>query len=208
MNTKTKNIEIEFRGPLTKKEYSKLDKYFKLNGNFKQSRDRILIDYSVFISKEGLEKRNNDIRLRVTNKIPEIIVKIGKMGGAENRREVSVLANPGDFDKLVQIFAAIGLSKGILCVRKSRVYKYKGIEFALVEVPNHSYYFEAEKMISSAVDKKQTQQYVKKICIELNLKLFNDKTFFSYIKKLNKEANEIFNIKNYKENYFKNRFNL
>lgn len=208
MNTKIKNIEIEFRGPLTKDEYSRLNKYLKLNGSFKQSKERISIDYSVFIPKEGLEGRNNDIRLRVTNKIPEIIVKIGKMGGAENRKEISVLANQGDFDKLIQIFAAIGLTRGILCVRKSKVYEYKGIEFTLVEVPNHSFYFEAEKLISSNINKSHAQQYIRKICKELNLKLFNNKTLFSYIKKLNKEANEVFDFENYKENFFKNRFHL
>lgn len=208
MNTKTKDIEIELRGPLSKKEYVKLEKFFKQKGRFKLNKERILIDYSMFILSEGLEKRTNDIRLRVTNKIPEIVVKIGKMGGAESRKEISILTSKGDFDKLVQLFAVLGLTKGMLCIRRSRVYMYKEIEFTLVEVPGHSFYFEAEKLISSEENKENAQEEVKQLCHELGLKLFDDKRLFAYIKKLNEEANEIFDFKNYKENYFKDRFDL
>ena len=167
-----------------------------------------MIDYSVFLKEEGLEDRVNDIRLRVTNKIPEIIVKVGKFGGEENRKELSVLASLGDYDKLVQIFAILGLTKGMLCVRKSIVYEYKGIEFALVEVPNHSFYFEAEMMISSDADKNNAKQFIKDTCKQLGLKLFTDETFFAYISKLNNEANEVFDYKNYKDGYFQDRFKL
>lgn len=203
-----KNIEVEVRGPLSKSEFIKLEKYLKKNGSFKLDKERILIDYSMFIPTEGLEGRTKDIRLRVTNKIPEIIVKIGKMGGIESRKEISVLANQGDFDKLVQIFAAIGLTKGMLCVRKSKVYTYKGLEFTLVEASDHSFYFEVEKLISSDDNREQTQRELIKICQKMGLKLFDNEGLFSYIKKLNKEANEVFDFKDYKENYFKQRFGL
>lgn len=208
MNANTNNIEVELRGPLSKDEFVRLNKLLKTKGSFKLNKERILIDYSIFISSEGLEGRTKDIRLRVTNKIPEIIVKIGKMGGIESRKEVSILVERGGFDKLVQAFAAIGLTKGMLCVRRSRVYMYKNIEFSLVEVPNHSFYFEAEKLISSTKNKRQAQQYIKRVCKTLNLRLFNKKSFFLYIKKLNRETNEIFDFKKYKEDYFKDRFSF
>lgn len=203
-----KNIEVEVRGPLSKSEFIKLEKYLKKSGSFKLDKERILIDYSMFIPTEGLKGRTRDIRLRVTNKIPEIVVKIGKMGGVESRKEISVSANQGDFDKLVQIFAAIGLTKGMLCVRKSRVYTYKGLEFTLVEVPGHSFYFEVEKLISSDENREQAQKEVIKICQKMGLKLFDSEALFSYIKKLNEEANEVFDFKDYEENYFKQRFGL
>jgi len=107
MDTKTKDVEIELRGPLSKKEYTRLEEFLRQKGYFKLNKERILIDYSMFILSEGLEKRTNDIRLRVTNKTPEIVVKIGKMGGAESRKEISILGNQGDFDKLVQVFAVL-----------------------------------------------------------------------------------------------------
>ena len=203
-----KNIEVEIRGPLSKKKYFNLEKYLKKNGLFVKKKDRVLIDYSFFIPSEGLESRKNDIRLRITNKIPEIIVKIGKMGGSDEREEISVIARKNSFDDLVKIFAILGLKKGMLCIRKGNIYQYKNIEFSLVEVPNHSYYFEAEKLICKGEDKNQVKQELLKVCKQLKLRTFSDKSFFSYLKKLNKEANEIFNFKDYKENYFKERFNF
>ena len=205
---KIKNIEIELRGPLISEEYLQLEKFLKRNGQFVANKERILIDYSMFLLSEGLEDRTRDIRLRVTNKVPEIVVKLGKMGDNESRKELSVLAQTGDFDKLVEIFGVLGLTKGILCLRKSQVFMYREVEFTLVEVPCHSYYFEAEKLITSDENKDDARKEIISICQELGLKLFDNEGLFAYIKKLNEEANEIFDFENYTENYFKDRFNL
>ncbi|MBU0999129.1 hypothetical protein KKG24_02350 [Patescibacteria group bacterium] len=202
-----KNIEIEIRGPLSKEEFDNLVKFFEEKGKKTSEKDRVLIDYSTFL-EGGVEKRKKDIRLRVTNGIPEIIVKVGEWGGTEQRKELSVFTKPGEFDTLVEIFGELGFSKGMLCVRKSKVYEYKDIEFALVEVPGHSYYYEAEKMASNNENGDELIKELENVCKELKLNIFDKKQFFEYVDKLNKEANEIFDYKNNTPNYFKNRFNL
>jgi len=202
-----KNIEVEIRGPLSKEKFEYLTAVFEKDGKKITEKNRILIDYSTFLDG-GIENRKKDIRLRVTNGIPEIIVKIGEWGGVDKRKELSVLAKPGDFDKLVQIFGELGLCKGVLCVRKSKVYEYKGIEFALVEVPGHSFYYEAEKMAHEKENLDTLTKEIKDICAELGLGVFDQKQFFEYVNKLNKEANEIFDFANYSLDYFKNRFSL
>jgi len=202
-----KNIEIEIRGPLSKKEFNNLIKLFEDKGKKTSEKDRVLIDYSTFL-KGGVEERKKDIRLRVTNGIPEIIVKIGEWGGTEQRKELSVFTKPGEFDTLVEIFGELGFDKGMLCVRKSKVYEYKDIEFALVEVPGHSYYYEAEKMANNKENGDKLIKEIENVCRDLNLDIFDKKEFFEYINKLNKESNEIFDYKTYTPNYFKNRFDL
>jgi adenylate cyclase class IV len=202
-----KNIEIEIRGPLSKEEFNNLVKTFDNSGKKKSEKDRVLIDYSTFL-EGGVENRKKDIRLRVTNGIPEIIVKIGEWGGSEQRKELSVFTKQGEFDTLVEIFGELGFDKGMLCVRKSKVYEYKGIEFALVEVPGHSYYYEAEKMASGNENGDELVKGIENVCKELSLDIFDKKQFFEYVEKLNKEYNEIFDYKNYTSNYFKNRFDL
>ena len=202
-----KNIEIEIRGPLSKEEFDNLVKLFEDKGKKAMEKERIMIDYSTFL-KGGVRNRKKDIRLRVTNGIPEIIVKIGRWGGAEQRKELSILAKQGKFDTLIEIFGEIGFIKGILGVRKSKVYLYKEIEFALVEVPGHSYYYEAEKMAHSKEKADKILKEMTEICGDLGLDVFNKKQFFNYVEKLNKEANEIFDYKNFIPNYFKNRFKL
>ena len=135
-----KNIEIEIRGPLSKEKFKDLASFFDKEGKKITEKSRILIDYSTFL-EGGVKDRQKDIRLRVTNGIPEIIVKIGSWGGTEQRKELSILTGSGQFDTLVQIFAALGFIKGILCVRNSKVYEYKNTEFALVKMPGPNYYY-------------------------------------------------------------------
>ena len=123
-----KNIEVEIRGRISKDKRDELVNFLKKNGKFIRTQERILLDYSTFLPGEGLENREKDIRLRVTNKTPEIIVKLGKWGVEnESRKELSVLSSIGDFDKLVDIFGHLGYKKAILAIRNSVLYKYKNI---------------------------------------------------------------------------------
>jgi adenylate cyclase class IV len=202
-----KNIEVEVRGLLSTEEYTKLKSFFDENAEKKEVKDRILIDYSTFLPG-GVEGRKKDIRLRVTNGIPEIIVKLGEWGGSESRKELSVTTAPGTFDLLTEIFAALGYEKGVLAVRKSHVYDYKGTEFALVEVPGHSYYFEAEKMAHEGEDANELITEMNVICEELGITVFSKEEFFSYIQKLNKEANDVFNAPDAPPNFFKENYDL
>lgn len=201
-------FEIEVRGPLTKEQYHTLSQKLETDGEFVTKKDRVLIDYSTFLAGEELEERKKDIRLRVTNKKPEIIVKLGGWGGNEQREELSVLTHEGSFDTLVKIFNAMGYSKGMLCVRNSTVYNYKGVEFALVEIPGYCYTYEAEKVVSSEHEKDTATAEVQKVCVGLGLEQYSDQDFYHFVKKLNEEANEIFEFKNYTEGYFKERFDL
>lgn len=197
-----KSFEIEVRGPLQAEKYQDLKNFFIKEAKFLAERKRLFIDYSTFLESEGIRERKRDIRLRITNGKPEIIIKTGGWGGSDQREEFSIFTEEGSFDRLVQVFHILGYSKGILAIRNSILYEYRGIEFALVEVPNHSYYFEAEKMVEES-DKAITFEEIKQLCNDLNLSIFNDQEFFTYVDVLNKEANEIFDFKNYVPGYFK-----
>ena len=202
-----KNIEVEIRGLLTAEEYSKLKSFLDKEGEKTEETDRILIDYSTFLPG-GVEERKKDIRLRVTNGVPEIVVKLGEWGGTEQRKELSVKTAPGTFDTLTEIFGALGYEKGVLAVRKSQVYMYKDIEFALVEVPGHSYYFEAEKMAHANENADELLEEMQVVCKELGLTVFSKEEFFAYIQKLNKEANGIFDASMAEPDYFKKNYGL
>ncbi len=203
-----KNIEIELRGPLSESRYGELADFLENNGEFIKDKKRVLIDYSTFIKGQELEGRTKDIRLRATNGIPEIIIKLGEWKGSDQRKELSIKTEPGTFDTLVQIYAALGYGKGMLCVRDIKVYRYRDAEFALCQVPGHSYYFEAEKLINNMDEKDKIKRELETICDELELKRFTDEQYFDYIRKVNDEANEIFDYNGYEENYFKKRFNI
>jgi len=202
-----KNIEVEVRGLLSSEEYTRLKSFLDEHGKKTEEKERIFIDYSTFMPG-GVENRKKDIRIRVTNGTPEIVVKLGEWGGSEQRKELSVKTAPGTFDLLTEIFAALGFEKGILAERKSHVYEYKDTEFALVEVPGHSYYFEAEKMAHAGEDAEELIKEMNSLCSELGLSVFSKEEFFSYIQKLNKEANGVFDALSAAPNYFRQNHGL
>lgn len=201
-------IEIEQRGILSKELYESLHKFLIKHGEFIESKNRILLDYSTFIAGEGIEERTRDIRLRATNGVPEIITKVGKWGGNESRREISIKTAPGTFDALVENYAVIGLRKAVLCIRNTEVFTYNGVEFALVEVPGHSYYFEAEITSEAEGAADEAHEQIDAILEELHLTPFSEQEFYEYIATLNKEANEVFEYDPEVKGYFANHFNL
>jgi len=196
-----KNIEVEVRGRLSDEKYEKLLAFMKENAEFLETKKRLLLDYSTFLPGEGVKERTRDIRLRITNGQPEIITKIGSWGGKESRKELSINTEKGSFDTLVQNYAVLGYKKAILAVRNTEVFQYKNIEFALVEVPGHSYYFEAERMAVSGEEEKIHEE-LRNVCEEIDLVLFDNEGFYAYIEELNREANEVFEYKNHTEGYF------
>ncbi|OGD57345.1 hypothetical protein A2V71_00820 [Candidatus Berkelbacteria bacterium RBG_13_40_8] len=204
----TKKIEVEIRGPITERKFEDLNKLFKKDGTFLSEKDRIVLCYPDPESGSLVEDVNTDVRIRTTNGIPELNVKQGKWGGNESRREFSLVGKNGEFDKMVMMMAAMGFKTGVLAVRKGKVYQYKDIEFSLVEVPHHSYYFEAEMMVGDEKDIENAQKKMRKTCANLDLEVWDDKGFYEYINKLNSESNEDFDFKNYKEGNFAKRFGI
>jgi predicted adenylyl cyclase CyaB len=203
----SKTIEVEMRGPLDKLEISTLVEKILSEGQFIQRKERVLIDYSTCLPEQGIEGRKLDIRLRNTNKLSEIILKTGAWGGSDARREYSVKTNDS-FDTLVQIYKLLGLSKGVLCVRNIDVYTYHGVEIAMVEVPGHSYFFEAEIELSETEGTEKAQAVLNEVLDELGLTAYSDTEYFAYIELLNKEANTIFDANQESETYFKDTFDV
>lgn len=202
------NIEIEVRGALSQEQYQRVTTFLEENGIKKEAKRRIFIDYSAFLPEGGIRNRNKDIRVRVTNGSPEIVVKIGAWGGSDNRKELIFKGQEGKFDVLVEILKELGLSKGVLGKRIITAYDYKGIEVALHEIPGHSYFFEAEKMSTKQEDVATVTGEINALCTELGLTPFSQEEFFVYVEKLNAEANTIFDANEYPDSDFKDIFTI
>lgn len=203
------NIEVELRGLLDKKQFRTLSKLFMEKGRFVSAKHRVFVSYPDPETGSLVEECKTDIRVRTTNGIPEISIKQGEWGSAdESRREFSLVGKKGEFDKMVMMLAAMGHKKGVMAERKGAIYVYKGIEFSLVEVPGHSYYFEAEVMVKDKAAQQAATGKINKVCAELGLKTLSQQDFFAYINRLNTESNEIFDFKTYEEGYFNKRFGI
>ena len=199
--------EIEMRGLIQESDLETLKIKLKEMAVLKEIKNRVLIDYTTLIDGQKIEDRTTDIRIRNTNGVSEIIVKTGKWGGSDARKEFKVKTE-GSFDSLVQVMSLLGYTKGVLCVRNSEVYQLGEVEIAIVKVPNHSCYFEAEIETDTSHDVGVLSKEILEAIASFGLQAFSDDEFYNYIKQLNAEANTIFNADVESEEYFKNRFNI
>lgn len=202
--------EVELRGLLPGNSHLELESFLTQNGTLKQEKNRVLIDYSTFLPDGGIQDRSRDVRIRNTNGNSEIIIKMGSWGGSESRTEHAVHTQDG-FDQLAEVMHLLGYDKGILCVRRTKVFEYKNIEIAIVEVPNHSYYFEAEVELPADAnqdDINQAHTKIESIVAELGLKLLSDNDFFAYIETLNKEANTVYSHMDESKTFFQDNFSI
>lgn len=76
------HVEVEHRGLLTEEKFAELNKFFFKNGKFLGEKDR----FSVIYSSRGKEKLRVvrspiDLKLRITNKKTELVLKHGRWGG-------------------------------------------------------------------------------------------------------------------------------
>lgn len=190
-----KNIEVELRGPLTEESHKKLLNYLEANGKLTKKENRFLIDYSTFL--EGIAERKSDIRTRITNGRVELIVKKGRFGGM-SREEASVFVENNDLDRALHFMSLLGYKKGVAADRGILRYQVGDIEIAIQDVRTYgvqdkiySRFFEAEIMSTEGA-KEEAEKKIKKLLGELGLSFFVEKDWISYVEKMNREANGVF----------------
>ncbi len=199
-------IEVEHRGLLTEKKFKELNKFLKKNGKFLGEKDR----FSVIYSPRGaeifdLERDLIDLKIRITNKKSELVLKYGRFSGNDARREFLFPIDSKKFEEMTEFLKILGYYSGVLQATKTFLYLYKGVELALVKVPNWGCYFEAEIVVDSdgvPVAEKKTAV----VCRELELSVLSDKNFCKLLENLNERPGFRFNLK--KENFseIKKRF--
>jgi len=146
-----KNIEVEIRGPLTEDEYNKLADTLKNNGQKKQVRSRLSIMYfrnKIPKNAEEIKDDPVDLRIRITNKKAEIVMKYGLWGGKDKREEYIFPIELKKVGEAVEFLKRLGWKHAVIYATRSIVYEYNGIEFSLVEIEDYGYYYEAEVLAS------------------------------------------------------------
>lgn len=181
-------FEIELRGLLTVQQRMKLEQFLEENG-------KLLKEYArtQWIFGLSLDKKI-DVRIKETNGEYEFSLKVGRLGNA-NRKEISIPFDKTKQKQSLEFLKFLGYREGVKAVRKAKIYLYKGIEWAIVEVPKHSCYFEAEKLVDSKAEGKAATLEIQEVAAELGLNIFSPKETMEYIHKLDKEANKVFRLK-------------
>lgn len=180
-------FEIELRGILTNNERQTLERFLVKNG-------KLIKEYKRTQWCFGLShEKKIDLRIKETNKNYEFSLKVGKLGNS-NRKEISIPFPADKSEQAFEFLKFLGHREGVKAIRNAKIYSYKDIEWAIVEVPNHSFYFEAEKLVFNKSQGKKAEEEIKKVAKELDLTIATPKETVEYIKILDKEANKIFRL--------------
>lgn len=201
-------VEVEHRGYLNKERFNKLNKFLKKNGKFLGKKDRFSVIYSSYRGKETFElskKSPIDLKVRITNKKAELVLKYGKWSGQDARKEFLFPIDSKKFEEMIDFLFILGFYYGVLQATRTYCYLYKGIEFAVVKVPNWGYYFEAE-IVASQDSVKSANKKITLVCREIDLEVLNDKDFCELLDSLNNRPGYRFNFKKQKFSEIKKRF--
>jgi adenylate cyclase class IV len=189
--------EVEVRGLL--KDFNKTLSFFKSNAKFIEEKDRFSL---IYFPKDTLDLKEmqddpRDLRLRITNKKAEIVIKYGKWGVKDSRREISIPIPKEKFDETAELLHYLGWSFGSVFATKTFVFEYKGVEFALVK-NKFLDYFEAEKLIETNETCDETMKEIEEVCKELGLSLFSEEEYFKLMDKINRSPGSIFDLRKQK----------
>lgn len=203
-----KEIEVEFIGKLSKEKFEKLKELFTRKGEFKGEKNRLSFMYfREKIPRDIKEIKNEkvDLRFRITNKKPEIVLKYGTFNASHSRKEISILINPSDCEKYLEFLSLLGWNIGVIYATKTYVYNFKGIEFSLVEIKDFGYNFEAE-ILSSKKDIEKSKKRIIALLKKLNLKPFDEKGLNKQCNKINNKKELQFDFNKQSLNEIKTRF--
>lgn len=178
-------IEIEHRGLLTKKKFEELLDFFHKNGKFLGKKERFSIIY-IQAKNSVAEDRDCeiDLKLRITNKLPELALKYGKWSGKDARKEFNLDIKKDQFWECVELLKILGYERCALMANTKNDFLYKNIEFSLVEVPDWGYYFEAE-ILADPKDITKYDKLIEKEVSALGLKVASEEEFVRLLDELN-----------------------
>jgi len=192
------NIEIEVRGPIEKKDFNRLKKFFDKNAKFINEKDRLsLLYFRNEIPKDinDLKDDKVDLRLRITNKKAEIMLKYGSWAGSDIRKEISIPIDSSNIEHAIEFLKILDWYLGVIYTTKTYVYKYKEIEFSLVNINNFRYTCEAEILAKESDDVEKLKTKIISVFKELNLREYRKGEFEELCNEMNNKKSLRFNFK-------------
>lgn len=194
----SKNIEIEERGPLREKEFNDLLNFMEDNAKFIEKQKRLTLMYfkdnKIPECVTEIEDEKTDLRLRITNKDGELVLKHGNWSGSDIRKEFSVNIGNKDFEDTIHILNILGWHVAATKITETYLYKYKGIEFSIVEIKNYGYQYEAEILASEKPDEKRKE--IKEVLEKLELPTFTEEEFIEQCNSINHIKGHQFDFRN------------
>ncbi len=189
-------IEVEHRGNLTKSKFEELRNIFEKEAEFFGKKDRFSIIYSQAKNDQAKDLHISpiDLKLRITNREPELVLKYGKWSGNDARKEFSFPVEIEKVEEMVEFLKILGHYHGVLQATTTHFYNYRGVDFSLVDVPDWGYYFEAE-IVTNKNEVNRANKKINNACDQLSLEILDHEGFCKLLMSLNKRPGYRFNFK-------------
>ena len=113
--------EVEIRGPLTEREYQRLLKFLKKNGQLLKEGEQMVVFF---------EMRRHVMNLKKDHKREKIVLKLGEWQKG-NREEIEVVLRKGQFGNALKLFKGLGYKKGYRIPAFRQDFLYQGIQISL-----------------------------------------------------------------------------
>ena len=186
-------FEVEVRGKIPG-DFAALLARFRKIALFTEEKNRLSLLYfthpfSFDNDVRDLKEEKIDLRLRITNKRPELILKYGSWGGTDHRQEISIPVPLEKFADAVELLRLIGWTKCFALAAKTFVFTYKQVEFSLVHMKGANY-FEAEMLTDNTSAIPAVRETIIALCKELQLELFTEEEFYDLVNHLNMTSAE------------------
>ena len=168
-----KNIECEVRAIIDEEKYIELLKQFKNTFTYKGSDEQ---ETYYFDSKE-------DLRIQKNEQYAKVWLKKGMLHD-EQREEIEIKVGKNEFEKLEQLFLALGYQVDVKWFRTRHSFEWDEIDVALDFTRGYGYIIELEKL-SNIEDKETTVELLKEKLKSLNIDLTAKEVFnkkYSYYK--------------------------
>jgi predicted adenylyl cyclase CyaB len=153
------NLEVEIRAFISKEKYEELIEFFKQNATFVKE------DYQ----ETHYFDCEQDLRIQKNNKGSKVWLKKGKIHD-EAREEIEVYTQDESFDKLGELFNALGHNIEIKWLRQRNQYDWNGIKVCIDYSKGYGYIIELEKL-GSEENKNEILYELREKLKELNIPL-------------------------------------
>lgn len=167
-----KNIECEIRSFITKKEHDALLKKFKKEAKFLVEDEHVTYYFD----------SPQDLRIQRNKTYAKVWLKKGKLHD-DHREEIEIKVPLDDFDKLEQLFLALGYNISIKWFRTRNSFHQDGIDIALDYTKGYGYIVEFEKLTTpdeATATTTMLKEMMHKLAIAPTAKEVFDKKYQEY----------------------------
>ncbi len=189
-------IEVEIRGQLDEAGYTALKDVLVQFGTHVEDQKREMI---LLYGYPGFDinplKRKVDIRLRNTNGKCEVMVKQGESEFNTARKEISIPSADNDWQKLIEMVKAFGITKGLWMRREKEVFMMNNVEWSLAKAISRDgskvfYYYEAEIATTDSLHIEEIKKNLEDEVKKLGLPMMAPDEYKALVDMFGREVNE------------------